>query len=384
MSKIAFIFPGQGAQTCGMGKDFYEQTETGRKVFDKATELLGFSVPELCFEPNDRTDITEYASSLVTTSTAMMKVLERKWHKTGHGSWFKLGEYYYMAAAQVMSEEDAITTVRQRGIFMQEEVPAGEGAMAAILALDAAVIEEVTADIDGVWIANYNCPGQIVISGKKAAVEEACEKLKAAGAKRAIMLNVSGPFHSGMLVGAGEKLGKVLENVEIHKPVIPYAANVTAQYVTEAEPVKDLLVKQVSSSVKWQQCVETMLADGVDTFIEIGPGKTLAGFMRKIDRSVKTLNVEKLEDIEKVAEAFKRGIRRINSLEGKIALVTGKEAAEVDARSLKVSGKGAFVIVNYNGSAQDQRGSNKRNPGSRRNGQAVQCNVSDFESQRKC
>ena len=171
--------------------------------------------------------------------------------------------------------------------------------------MDAAVIEEVTADMDGVWIANYNCPGQIVISGRKAAVEEACEKLKAAGAKRAIMLNVSGPFHSGMLVGAGEKLGKVLENVEIHKPVIPYAANVTAQYVTEAQPVKDLLVKQVSSSVKWQQCVETMLADGVDTFIEIGPGKTLAGFMKKIDRSVKTLNVEKLEDIEKVVEALK-------------------------------------------------------------------------------
>ena len=306
MSKIAFIFPGQGAQTCGMGKDFYEQTETGRKVFDKATELLGFSVPELFFEPNDRLDITEYTqAAMVTTSIAMMKVLEENGIKPDVAAGLSLGEYCALAAAGVMSEEDAITTVRQRGIFMQEEVPAGEGAMAAILALDAAVIEEVTADIDGVWIANYNCPGQIVISGKKAAVEEACEKLKAAGAKRAIMLNVSGPFHSGMLVGAGEKLGKVLENVEIHKPVIPYAANVTAQYVTEAEPVKDLLVKQVSSSVKWQQCVETMLADGVDTFIEIGPGKTLAGFMRKIDRSVKTLNVEKLEDIEKVVEALK-------------------------------------------------------------------------------
>ena len=276
MSKIAFIFPGQGAQTCGMGKDFYEQTETGRKVFDKATELLGFSVPELCFEPNDRLDITEYTqAAMVTTSIAMMKVLEENGIKPDVAAGLSLGEYCALAAAGVMSEEDAITTVRQRGIFMQEEVPAGEGAMAAILA------------------------------GKKAAVEEACEKLKAAGAKRAIMLNVSGPFHSGMLVGAGEKLGKVLENVEIHKTVIPYAANVTAQYVTEAEPVKDLLVKQVSSSVKWQQCVETMLAAGVDTFIEIGPGKTLAGFMRKIDRSVKTLNVEKLEDIEKVVEALK-------------------------------------------------------------------------------
>ena len=165
MSKMAFIFPGQGAQTCGMGKDFYEQTETGRKVFDKATELLGFSVPELCFEPNDRLDITEYTqAAMVTTSIAMMKVLEENGVKPDVAAGLSLGEYCALAAAGVMSEEDAITTVRQRGIFMQEEVPAGEGAMAAILALDAAVIEEVTSDMDGVWIANYNCPGQIVIS----------------------------------------------------------------------------------------------------------------------------------------------------------------------------------------------------------------------------
>lgn len=199
--------------------------------------------------------------------------------------------------------------VYARAMAMQKACEAQPSTMAAIIALPDEKVEEICAQVSSEGevcvAANYNCPGQIVISGKKAAVEEACEKLKAAGAKRAIMLNVSGPFHSGMLVGAGEKLGKVLENVEIHKPVIPYAANVTAQYVTEAEPVKDLLVKQVSSSVKWQQCVETMLADGVDTFIEIGPGKTLAGFMRKIDRSVKTLNVEKLEDIEKVVEALK-------------------------------------------------------------------------------
>lgn len=307
MSKIAFIFPGQGAQVCGMGQDFYEQTETGRKVFDTASEILGFSMPELCFEKNDRLDITEYTQpAMVTASLAMMKVLmEQTGIQPDAAAGLSLGEYPAMAAAGVMSAEDAIRTVRERGILMQEAVPAGIGAMAAVLAMDAEEIEKVIAPIEGVQIANYNCPGQIVISGKKAAVEEACEKLKAAGAKRAIMLNVSGPFHSGMLVGAGEKLGKVLENVKIHKPVIPYAANVTAQYVTEAEPVKDLLVKQVSSSVKWQQCVETMLADGVDTFIEIGPGKTLAGFMRKIDRSVKTLNVEKLEDIEKVVEALK-------------------------------------------------------------------------------
>ena len=306
MSKIAFIFPGQGAQACGMGQDFYEQTETGKRIFDKATELMGFSMPQLCFEENDRLDITEYTqAAMVTASIAMMRVLEENGIKPDVAAGLSLGEYCALAAAGVMSDEDAIRTVRQRGILMQEAVPVGEGAMAAILALDAAAIEEVTGAMEGVWIANYNCPGQIVISGEKAAVEEACEKLKAAGAKRAVMLNVSGPFHSGMLTAAGEKLGQVLSRVELHEPRIPYVANVTAQYVKSAAEVKELLTRQVSSSVRWQQSVEAMIADGVDTFIEIGPGKTLAGFMRKISRDVKTLNVEKLEDISKVAEALK-------------------------------------------------------------------------------
>ena len=306
MSKIAFIFPGQGAQACGMGQDFYEQTETGKRIFDKATELMGFSMPQLCFEENDRLDITEYTqAAMVTASIAMMRVLEENGIKPDVAAGLSLGEYCALAAAGVRSDADAIRTVRQRGILMQEAVPVGEGAMAAILALDAAAIEEVTGAMEGVWIANYNCPGQIVISGEKAAVEDACEKLKAAGAKRAVMLNVSGPFHSGMLADAGEKLGEVLSQVELHEPQIPYVANVTAQYVKSAAEVKELLTRQVSSSVRWQQSVEAMIADGVDTFIEIGPGKTLAGFMRKISRDVKTLNVEKLEDISKVAEALK-------------------------------------------------------------------------------
>ena len=306
MSRIAFIFPGQGAQVCGMGQDFYEQTETGKKIFDKASGLLGFSMPELCFEKNDRLDITEYTqAAMVTAGIAMMRVLVEKGIKPDVAAGLSLGEYCALAAAGVMSDEDAICTVRQRGILMQEAVPVGEGAMAAILALDAAAIEAVTGAMEGVWIANYNCPGQIVISGKKAAVEEACEKLKAAGAKRALLLNVSGPFHSGMLTVAGEKLAQVLADVEIHTPRIPYVANVNAQFVTTAEPVKDLLTRQVSSSVRWQQSVEAMINDGVDTFIEIGPGRTLAGFMKKISKEVKTMNVEKLEDIEKVAEALK-------------------------------------------------------------------------------
>lgn len=306
MSKIAFIFPGQGAQYTGMGRDFYEQTETGRKVFDHASELLGFSMPELVFEPNDRLDITEYTqAAMVTTSIAMMKVFtERTGIRPDVAAGLSLGEYCALAAAGVMSDADAITTVRQRGILMQQAVPVGIGSMAAVLGMEASAIEEVLASMDDVQIANYNCPGQIVISGKKEAVEAAVESLKAAGAKRVIPLKVSGPFHSRMLTEAGKKLGQVLENVSVSKPQIPYVANVTAQYVTDAESVKPLLEKQVSSSVRWQQSVEIMIADGVDTFIEIGPGKTLSGFMKKINRNVTVLNIEKMEDVEACAECL--------------------------------------------------------------------------------
>ncbi len=303
MSKIAFIFPGQGAQYCSMGQDFYEKTEIGKEVYDKASELLGFSMPELCFEKNDRLDITEYTqAAMVTTSIAMMRVLEaEKGIKPSVVAGLSLGEYCALAAAGVMSVEDAIKTVRQRGILMQEAVPKGLGAMAAILSMEASEIEEVLSGMEGVQIANYNCPGQIVISGVKEKVEEANEKLLSAGAKRAIMLNVSGPFHSDMLIGAGEKLGMVLDKVDIKDPVIPYVSNVTAQYVTNKSVVKELLKKQVSSSIRWQQSVETMLTDGVDTFIEIGPGKTLAGFMKKIKRDANVFNIEKLEDLDKLS-----------------------------------------------------------------------------------
>ena len=306
MSKIAFIFPGQGAQICGMGQDFYEQAETAKEIFDKASEILGFSMPELCFEKNDRLDITEYTQpAMVTASIAMMKVfMERTGITPSVAAGLSLGEYPAMAAAGVMSAEDAIRTVRQRGILMQEAVPAGVGAMSAVLAMDGEKIEEVIAPIAGVQIANYNCPGQIVISGKKEAVDEAAVKLKEAGAKRVLPLNVSGPFHSSLLEEAVEKLGEVLAQVEVHTPVIPYIANVTAGYVTDAGDVKPLLIKQVSSSVRWEQSIRRMLEDGVDTFIEIGPGRTLTGFMKKIDRNAKAMNIEKLEDIEKVKEAL--------------------------------------------------------------------------------
>lgn len=195
-----------------------------------------------------------------------------------------------------MSMEDAFRVIRARGIFMQEAVPTG-GAMAAVLGLDAKAIEEVCSNTEGiVSIANYNCPGQIVITGEEAAVEKAGAALKEAGAKRVVPLKVSGPFHSAMLTGAGEKLAEVLENTKLQEFSIPYVTNVTADYVTTTEPVKELLKKQVSSSVRWQQSIERLIADGYDEFVEIGPGHTLSGFMRKINRDVKTVSIEKLED----------------------------------------------------------------------------------------
>lgn len=308
MRKAAFIFPGQGAQYIGMGQDFYEQTTAGREVFDLASELLGFSMPELCFTENDRLHKTEYTqAAMVTVSLAICRELAERGIRPDVTAGLSLGEYCALAAAGVISEADAIATVRQRGILMEQAVPAGIGAMAAILGLDGKTIEEVLKEIEGVQIANDNCPGQIVISGKKEAVLEANEKLLAAGAKRAVLLNVSGPFHSALLKEAGQKLGKVLEQITINRPQIPYVANVTAAYVTgetEEGEIRKLLEQQVYSSVRWRQSMETMLKDGVDTFVEIGPGKTLSGFMRKITRDVTVMNIEKLEDMEKALEAL--------------------------------------------------------------------------------
>lgn len=301
MGKTAFIFPGQGAQICGMGQDFYEHTDTGRKVFDRASELLGFSVPELCFTPNDRLDITEFTqAAMVTVSTAMLKVMEERGYHADVAAGLSLGEYCALEAANVMTADDAILTVRRRGILMQEAVPAGTGGMSAVLGISAEKINEIVDKIENVQVANYNCPGQSVISGTLDAVSEAAERLKEAGARRVIPLNVSGPFHSCLLSEAGEKLGQFLEHVKVSDPVIPYVANVTAGYVTSKDEVKPLLVRQVSSSVRWQQSVEAMVAGGVDRFVEIGPGKTLTGFVKKISRDVAIVNIEKLDDLEKL------------------------------------------------------------------------------------
>ena len=301
MSKIAFVFPGQGAQYTGMAKDFYEKYAVSREVFESASKASGLDVKALCFEENDRLNITEYTQiAMLTAEIAILRAVEEAGIRSQVNAGLSLGEYGALVASGVMKEEYAFTVVRKRGIFMQEAYPTG-GAMSAVLGTDAELIEKICNETQGiVSIANYNCPGQIVITGEETAVAAAGEALKAAGARRVIPLKVSGPFHCELLKGAGEKLGQELEKVEIQSFTVPYVTNVTAQYVTGPEQVKELLVSQVSSSVRWQQCVEQMIDDGVDTFIEIGPGKTLTGFLKKINRNVKALHVEKTEDLDEV------------------------------------------------------------------------------------
>ena len=310
MSKIAFIYPGQGAQKCGMGQDFYENSASAKAEYDMASEVLkdnmDIDMKDLCFHENDKLDLTEYTqAALVTTCLAMTKPLVEAGIRPDVTAGLSLGEYCAIAAAGGMKDEDAIRLVRKRGLLMQNTVPAGEGAMCAIMGMTGEEIEAVTDGMEGVSVANYNCPGQIVITGETKAVEAAAEKLKEAGAKRAVMLNVSGPFHSPMLKKAGEELAQVLEGVELSPLDVPYVTNVTAQQVTDISQTKELLAEQVSSSVRWQQSMENLIADGVDTFIEIGPGRTLAGFMRKISRDVTVYNVGTWADVEKVAESLK-------------------------------------------------------------------------------
>jgi [acyl-carrier-protein] S-malonyltransferase len=301
MSKIAFVFPGQGAQYTGMAKDFYEKFPVSREVFEKASKVSGLDIKTLCFEENKNLNITEYTQiAMLTAEIAILRAVEEAGIHSQVNAGLSLGEYGALAASGVMREEDAFAIVRKRGILMQEAYPTG-GAMSAILGTDVELIEKICEETPGiVSIANYNCPGQIVITGEEKAVLTAGEALKAAGARRVIPLKVSGPFHCELLKEAGKKLGEELEKIEIQTFAIPYVTNVTAQYVTESDQVKNLLVKQVSSSVRWQQCVEQMINDGVDTFIEIGPGKTLTGFLKKINRNVKALHIEKIEDLEAV------------------------------------------------------------------------------------
>ena len=310
MKKVAFVFPGQGAQYVGMGKDFYENVLVSRAIFEQASAATGLNIPALCFEENEDIHQTEYTQiAMLATEVAILKALEEKGIRPDVTAGLSLGEYAAIVASGAMQPVDAFKVIRKRGIFMQEAVPEG-GAMSAVLGLTADKIEEAVekAASEGagiVSVANYNCPGQIVITGQAEAVERAGELCKEAGAKRVLPLKVSGPFHSAMLDEAGKKLEAELEEAPVSCYPIPYVANLTADYVYAAEEIKPLLVKQISSPVRFQQSVERMIADGVDTFVEIGPGKTIAGFIRKISKEVKVINVEHYEDLEKCVEEFK-------------------------------------------------------------------------------
>ena len=305
--KTAFIFPGQGAQYPGMGREFSETIPVSRRAYETAESVCKMDIAKLCFQKDDRLNQTEYTQiAMLVTSSAMLMALEERGIHPDICAGLSLGEYGALVAAGIMRYEDACRVVRQRGILMQEAVPSG-GAMAAVLGVEQSVVERICEETEGiVEPANYNCPGQLVISGEEAAVERAAEALRQSGARRVVPLKVSGPFHSSMLKEAGKKLEKVLEPVVLQSGTVPYVANVTARTVCDISQVKPLLARQVSSSVRWEQSVCTMLEQGVDTFVEIGPGRTLSGFVRRIDRNAAVYNIEKPEDIETFERIWRR------------------------------------------------------------------------------
>lgn len=308
MGKTVVMFPGQGAQVKDMGKDFYENSKEAQMLFKKAEEITGIKLCNLIFEENEDLNKTEFTQlALYVTEMMIFEELKKSDFKFDYSIGLSLGEYSAITASEVISYEDCVRLVRNRGKYMEEAVPAGIGLMAAILGLKKEEVEQVITDskFNQVSIANYNCPGQIVITGEKNEVLAAMDKLKEAGAKRAIALNVSGPFHSKMLKPAGEKLAKDLADIKINAPKVPYVANLNAQIIEDTikeDEIKKLLINQVSGSVMFEQSIRKLISEGCDTFVEAGPGKTLTGFVKKIAKdmsldTIKTINIEKSEDI---------------------------------------------------------------------------------------
>ncbi len=298
MGKVAFLFPGQGSQTVGMAKDFYEAYPACREVFDLASEESGLDVGEICFQENERIHRTEYTQiALMAAQIAILRAVEESGARADLTAGLSLGEYGALVVSGVLSAAEVFRVARKRGIVMQEACARG-GAMAAVLGPEAGLVEEICRRTPGqVFVANYNCPGETVITGETEAVSKAIEALDRAGAKRCVPLKVSGPFHSPLLAEAGRKLGEVLKEVPLGEIQVPYLSSVTGDYVTSKDQIKGLLIRQVSSPVLWQQCMERMIADGTDVFVEIGPGRSLARFLRRIDRNVTAISVEKVEDL---------------------------------------------------------------------------------------
>ncbi len=311
MTKIAFLFPGQGSQAVGMGKDFFSEVKDSREIFEKADEKLGQALTDLIFEgPQDTLTLTYNAQpALLTTSIAILRYFKQFNIEADYVAGHSLGEYSALVAAGVLNFEDAVYAVKKRGEYMDEAVPSGQGAMSAILGMAADELEKITNEItengDSVQLANLNCPGQIVISGTAAGVEKASALAKENGAKRAIPLVVSGPFHSELMKPAAEQFDQVLSGLSFKDASIPVIANVTAKPVVSHVTIKDLLVKQLYSPVRWEESVRTMLENEVTTFIEVGPGKVLTGLVKKIDRSATVHNVFDLESLKIAVDKLK-------------------------------------------------------------------------------
>lgn len=305
--KTAFIFPGQGAQAVGMGKEFYDNFDTARKLFDEADDALGYSIKKMCFEGSED-DLKLTANTqpaILVVGVIVNELLKAEGVMAQVAGGHSLGEYSALVAAGSLKFRDAVVLVHKRGQFMQEAVPVGEGAMAAIIGLDDDTIINTCAEVGEVQAVNFNCPGQTVIAGKTAGVEAAVEKLKAAGAKKAVILPVSAPFHSTLMAPAAEKLAVELDKVELNDAAFPVASNFTGELETSAADIKNNLVAQADNPVKWIACVEAMKTFGAETFIECGVGKTLCGFNRRIDKKIRSLNVENIDSLNKTLEVLK-------------------------------------------------------------------------------
>ncbi len=310
MSKLAFVFPGQGAQKVGMGKEFFDNYDVAKKMFKEADEALGYSIMKMCFEgPEEDLKLTANTQpAILTISCIANEILKENGVQPEITGGHSLGEYSALVAAGVLKFQDAVALVHKRGAYMQEAVPVGEGGMAAIIGVDREKIVEICQSVSAespVQAVNFNCPGQIVIAGATRGVELAVEELKAAGAKKAVILPVSAPFHSTLMKPAAEKLAVELDKVTLSDARIPVVANVNAQVLTKAEDIKASLVAQAASPVLWEDCVAKMKEFGADVLLEAGPGKTLCGFNRRIDKSIKSLNVEDVESLEKSLDYFK-------------------------------------------------------------------------------